>query len=182
MNVTGIEEAVTDKGYHSGAVVQRMKAYGVRSYIAEKKQKGRRKWAGKPAESILFPTCSTICSQKRKPSAYRKFNCKFAAGVSGCRPSYRTFSIRSTWTQHGRDCGEADCSTSLAAPKVSVALDGSVQHLKAAVHRRKARFQTKAAGVPSSVPPGIPASSDSCREFSRTARLSQRPSAEPEYT
>jgi len=41
---------VTDKGYHSGAVVKRMKAYGVRSYIPEKRQKGRRNWAGKPAE------------------------------------------------------------------------------------------------------------------------------------
>jgi len=27
-----------------------MKAYGVRSYIPEKKQKGRRNWSGKPAE------------------------------------------------------------------------------------------------------------------------------------
>ena len=50
MNVAGIEETVTDKGYHSGAVVKRMKAYGVRSYIPEKKQKGRRNWAGKAAE------------------------------------------------------------------------------------------------------------------------------------
>jgi len=37
---TGIEETVTDKGYHSGAVVKRMKAYGVRSYIPEKKTEG----------------------------------------------------------------------------------------------------------------------------------------------
>jgi len=50
VNVDGIEEAITDKGYHSGAVVKRMKAYGVRSYIPEKKQKGRRNWAGKTAE------------------------------------------------------------------------------------------------------------------------------------
>src|SRR5260370_29670172 len=50
VNVAGIEETVTDKGYHSGAVVKRIKAYGVRSYIPEKKQKGRRNWAGKPAE------------------------------------------------------------------------------------------------------------------------------------
>jgi transposase len=50
VNVDGIEEAVTDKGYHSGAVVKRMKSYGVRSYIPEKKQKGRRNWAGKQAE------------------------------------------------------------------------------------------------------------------------------------
>ena len=47
VNVAGIEETVTDKGYHSGAVVKRMKAYDVRSYIPEKKQKGRRNWAGK---------------------------------------------------------------------------------------------------------------------------------------
>src|ERR1039457_6729997 len=50
VNVAGIEETVTDKGYHSGAVVKRMKAYGVRSYIPEKKQKGRRNWAGKAEE------------------------------------------------------------------------------------------------------------------------------------
>ncbi len=30
VNVAGIEATVTDKGYHSGAVVKRMKAYGVR--------------------------------------------------------------------------------------------------------------------------------------------------------
>jgi transposase len=50
VNVAGIEELVTDKGYHSGAVVQRVKSYEVRSYIPEKKQKGRRNWAGKQAE------------------------------------------------------------------------------------------------------------------------------------
>ncbi len=50
VNVNGIEELVTDKGYHSGAVIQRMKSYEVRSYIAEKQQKGRRNWQGKAAE------------------------------------------------------------------------------------------------------------------------------------
>ena len=45
-----IEELVTDKGYHSGAVVQRVKSYEVRSYIPEKKQKGCRDWHDKPAE------------------------------------------------------------------------------------------------------------------------------------
>ncbi|MGZ5719411.1 MAG: hypothetical protein ACXWI9_16185, partial [Burkholderiales bacterium] len=35
-NLNGIEELVTDKGYHSGAVVQRVKSYEVRSYIPEK--------------------------------------------------------------------------------------------------------------------------------------------------
>jgi transposase len=50
VNVNGIEELVTDKGYHSGAVIQRVKRYQVRSYIPEKQQKGRRNWQGKPAE------------------------------------------------------------------------------------------------------------------------------------
>ena len=40
VNVNGIEELVTDKGYHSGAVVQRVKSYEVRSYIPEKQAKG----------------------------------------------------------------------------------------------------------------------------------------------
>ena len=50
VHLGGIEELVTDKGYHSGAVVQRMKSYEVRTYIPEKKQKGRRDWQGKGAE------------------------------------------------------------------------------------------------------------------------------------
>src|SRR6266700_3125389 len=53
VNLNGIEELVADKGYHSGAVVKRMKTYEVRSYIPEKKQKGRRNWAGKAAEQRL---------------------------------------------------------------------------------------------------------------------------------
>jgi transposase len=50
VNVAGLEELVTDKGYHSGAVVKRVKSYEVRSYIPEKQQKGKRNWAGKQAE------------------------------------------------------------------------------------------------------------------------------------
>jgi transposase len=50
VNVNGIEELVTDKGYHSGAVVERVKSYEVRSYIPEKQAKGRRNWQGKAEE------------------------------------------------------------------------------------------------------------------------------------
>ena len=50
VNLNGIEELVTDKGYHSGAVVKRVKSYEVRSYIPEKLQKGRRNWRGKAEE------------------------------------------------------------------------------------------------------------------------------------
>jgi transposase len=50
VHLQGIEELVTDKGYHSGALLQRVKSYKVRSYIPEKKQKGRRAWQDKRAE------------------------------------------------------------------------------------------------------------------------------------
>jgi transposase len=50
VNVQGIEEVVADKGYHSSAAVKRVKGYGVRSYIPEKQQKGRRRWVGKAEE------------------------------------------------------------------------------------------------------------------------------------
>ena len=50
MNVAGIEELVTDKGYHSGAVVKRVKSYEVRSYIPEKNRRGGGTGQGKQAE------------------------------------------------------------------------------------------------------------------------------------
>lgn len=50
VNVNGIEELVADKGYHSGAVVERVKSYEVRSYIPEKQQTGQRHWQGKAEE------------------------------------------------------------------------------------------------------------------------------------
>jgi transposase len=50
VNVEGIEEMVADKGYHSGAVLERVKSYEVRTYIPEKKQEGKRHWEGKTEE------------------------------------------------------------------------------------------------------------------------------------
>ena len=50
VNVGGIEEVVADKGYHSGAVVERIQSYELRSYIPEPKPKGRRHWEGKRDE------------------------------------------------------------------------------------------------------------------------------------
>jgi len=50
VHLQGSEELVTDKGYHRSAVVQRMKSYDVRTYIPEKKPKGRRDWQGQRAE------------------------------------------------------------------------------------------------------------------------------------
>jgi transposase len=50
VNVEGIEELVTDKGYHSGEVLERVTSYEVRPYIPEKKQAGKRHWQGKIEE------------------------------------------------------------------------------------------------------------------------------------
>jgi transposase len=50
VNVEGIEELVADKGYHSGAVLERVKSCEVRTYIPEKKQEGKRHWEGKAEE------------------------------------------------------------------------------------------------------------------------------------
>jgi transposase len=50
VNVNGIEEMVADNGYHSGAVLERVKNYQVRSYIRERQQKGRRNWEGKAGQ------------------------------------------------------------------------------------------------------------------------------------
>ena len=50
VHLGGIEEVVGDKGYHSGPALARMKASGVRTYIPEKKQTGKRHWIGKQGE------------------------------------------------------------------------------------------------------------------------------------
>jgi transposase len=50
VSLGGIEEVVADKGYHSGPVLEEMKAAGVRTYIPEKKQTGKRHWVGKEAQ------------------------------------------------------------------------------------------------------------------------------------
>ena len=47
VNLGGVEEVVADKGYHSGPVLEELKAAGVRTYIPEKKQAGQRHWQGK---------------------------------------------------------------------------------------------------------------------------------------
>jgi Transposase domain (DUF772) len=70
VHLQGIEELVTDKGYHSGTVVQRVKSYEVRSYIPEKKQKGRRDWQGKRAQ---------------QQAVYANRHCYETGGMRRCR-------------------------------------------------------------------------------------------------
>ncbi len=52
VNLDGIEEVVGDKGYHSGAALVGMKESGVRTYISEKKQTGKRHWIGKQDQQL----------------------------------------------------------------------------------------------------------------------------------
>jgi transposase len=53
VNLGGVEELVADKGYHSGPVLEQMEAVGVRTYIPEKKQAGKRHWVGKENQQRL---------------------------------------------------------------------------------------------------------------------------------
>ena len=50
VNVDGVEELVADKGYHSGSVLEQVKALEVSTYIPERKQAGKRNWDGKQSE------------------------------------------------------------------------------------------------------------------------------------
>ena len=50
VNEKGLEEVVTDKGYHSGPALRALAEMGVRTYVSAPKQPGRRKWAGKAEE------------------------------------------------------------------------------------------------------------------------------------
>jgi transposase len=53
VHLGGIEEVVADKGYHSGPALEQMQAAGVRTYISEKKQTGKRHWVGKQDQQRL---------------------------------------------------------------------------------------------------------------------------------
>jgi transposase len=48
----GLQEVVTDKGYHSDSSLQTMAKAGVRSYVPAPKQE--RNWEGKPSEKAIF--------------------------------------------------------------------------------------------------------------------------------
>jgi transposase len=58
---------VTDKGYHSGAMLVNLKSAEVRTYIPEKKQKGQRHWDGKREQQQAVYT-----NRRRVNGAYGK--------------------------------------------------------------------------------------------------------------
>jgi len=67
MHLQGITEVVTDKGYHSGALLVKLKSAEVRTYIPEKKQKGQRHWEGKYEEQQ-----AVYANRRRVNGAYGK--------------------------------------------------------------------------------------------------------------
>src|SRR3984957_13355254 len=67
VHLTGIEEVVADKGYHSGAVLVEMKGAEIRTYIPEKKQKGHRHWEGKQDQQQ-----AVYANRRRVNGAYGK--------------------------------------------------------------------------------------------------------------
>ena len=67
VNLGGVEEVVADKGYHSSAVLREMQAAGVRTYIPEKKQAGKRHWVGKEEErDIVYANRQRLQRSKGK--------------------------------------------------------------------------------------------------------------------
>jgi transposase len=67
MHWKGIQEVVTDKGYHSGAVLVEMKSAQVRTYMPEKRQTGQRHWEGKYEEQQ-----AVYANRRRVNGAYGK--------------------------------------------------------------------------------------------------------------
>jgi transposase len=72
MNAQGLEELVTDKGYHSGARVVDLQEIGVRSYIPEPKRK-HRYWQGKAGEqSAVYANRRRIRGERGKQLLRRR--------------------------------------------------------------------------------------------------------------
>src|SRR5208283_2022082 len=67
MHLQGIEEVVTDKGYHSGETLVMLKDAEVRTYIPEKQQKGQRHWDGKGEQQQ-----AVYANRRRVNGAYGK--------------------------------------------------------------------------------------------------------------
>lgn len=64
VSVNGIEEMVADKGYHSGAAVERVKSYRVRSYIPERQQKGGATGKARPHSSKQCTRTGAGCASR----------------------------------------------------------------------------------------------------------------------
>lgn len=93
VNLAGIEEVVGDKGYHSGAALVSMKEAGVRTYIPEKKQPGKRHWIGKKDEQLAVYANRQRVSGNHGKSLLRKRGELIERSFAHC---YETGAMRRT--------------------------------------------------------------------------------------
>jgi transposase len=95
VNLNGIEEVVADKGYHSGPVLEEMKAAGVRTYIPEKKQTGQRHWTGKEAQQqVVYANRQRLQRPKGKRLLRQRGDRQRARNPGGLIPDF------SNWKDH----------------------------------------------------------------------------------
>src|SRR6266478_480688 len=66
VHVQGIKEVVTDKGYHSSAVLVEVKEMEVRTYIPEKKQTAERDWEGQKDQTEARAQQKAVYANRRR--------------------------------------------------------------------------------------------------------------------
>jgi len=66
VHLQDVVEVVTDKGYHSGAVLVEMKDAEVRTYIPEKKQAGQRDWEGQKDQAKARAQQEAVYANRRR--------------------------------------------------------------------------------------------------------------------
>ena len=66
VHMQGVEEVVTDKGYHSGEVLVDVKDMEVRTYIPEKKQRGQRDWEGQKDQAKARAQQQAVYANRRR--------------------------------------------------------------------------------------------------------------------
>jgi hypothetical protein len=93
VNVEGIDKMVADKGYHSGAVLEQVKSYEVRTYIPETKQAGQRHWEGKTKEQQ-----AVYQNRRRVPGGYGTSLLRRRA--NWWNTALRTATRREAWGAH----------------------------------------------------------------------------------
>ena len=66
VHLQDVVEVVTDKGYHSSAVLEEMKDAEVRTYIPEKKQSGQRDWEGQKDQAKARAQQEAVYANRRR--------------------------------------------------------------------------------------------------------------------
>lgn len=111
----GVEEVVTDKGYHSAAVLRQLAEWDVRSYVSEPKRE-RRKWRGKAAEQ------AATYANRRRVEGERGKQLLRGRGEKLERPFAHQFETGGMRRLHVRGLGEVHKKLLLQAAACNLAL------------------------------------------------------------